>query len=224
MRSGIRFGSRRSWTRRVESTPAVRRAALHPSVETFEARILLSGSTSSLSPSLSSPPTDTALPPVAGPIHAADDVIDTDEGNPVTINVVANDTSGSGINPSTVALTSRPSHGTILIDPSSGAITYNPNVNFSGADKFSYTVRDNAGATSNSATVRVSVRPPTAFVSNPSLTAPIFILPTPILSPVHHNRGSVRLGHVTPTHHITPHRGHLRLGHVQIPRPRPFSL
>jgi hypothetical protein len=95
---------------------------------------------------------------------ANDDFTDTDAGNPVTINVLANDTDPDGpnkLNPSTVTLASTPGHGSATVN-ADGTITYTPVDGFSGSDFFTYTVKDVNNATSNPARVNVVVNRPTA--------------------------------------------------------------
>jgi hypothetical protein len=97
---------------------------------------------------------------------ANDDGATTGEGLPVSINVIANDTDGDGaIDPASVTITSGPSNGGA--DPESdGTVTYTPDAGFAGTDTFTYTVVDDGGATSNEATVTVTVtagnQPPVA--------------------------------------------------------------
>ena len=92
-------------------------------------------------------------PPVAN-----DDTATTDEGNSVTINVIANDTDADGtINPTTVAIVSGPSNGSVSVNLVSGEVTYIPDANYNGTDSFTYRVRDDDGAQSNVATVTVTV-------------------------------------------------------------------
>jgi hypothetical protein len=101
---------------------------------------------------------------------ANDDFIDTDAGNPVTIDVLANDTDPDGSNrldPSTVSVVVPPAHGTAAADTTPGdanfgKIVYTPAPGFSGTDTFSYTVKDVANAVSNPATVTVVVNRPQA--------------------------------------------------------------
>jgi hypothetical protein len=99
-------------------------------------------------------------PPVANPDSAA-----TPSGNnaSVVINVVANDTDVDGnatIVPGTVAIVpgSGPARGTVASN-GDGTVTYRRQngPNGSGAWTFRYTVQDVAGATSNEATVTVTV-------------------------------------------------------------------
>ncbi len=77
---------------------------------------------------------------------------------PVTINVLANDSDvGGALNPATVTLITPPSSGTATVNATTGAITYMPGANSIGTVSFSYTVKDNAGAVSNPATVTIAV-------------------------------------------------------------------
>jgi ELWxxDGT repeat protein len=75
----------------------------------------------------------------------------------VTINVVANDTDSDGaINPASVQIASQPAHGSVSVSPS-GSVVYTPNAGYAGSDSFTYTDSDNQGATSNAATVTITV-------------------------------------------------------------------
>lgn len=87
---------------------------------------------------------------------AANDSATTDEDNSVEINVVSNDSDSDGtIDADTVTIVSSPSNGSTSI--ASGIVTYSPNTNFNGADSFTYTVNDDKGGTSNTATVSINV-------------------------------------------------------------------
>lgn len=97
---------------------------------------------------------------------AADDeatVVRNTRRNPtahsVAIDVTANDTDADGsIDATTVTISVPPSRGgAVAVDPVTGVVTYMPPARFRGTDVFKYTVNDNAGATSNEATVRVNV-------------------------------------------------------------------
>jgi uncharacterized repeat protein (TIGR02543 family) len=92
-------------------------------------------------------------PPVAN-----DDTATTDEDTPVVIDVTANDTDVDGtIDPTTVSIVSGPANGSASVDPVSGDVTYTPDADYNGSDGFTYTVDDDDGATSNVATVTVTV-------------------------------------------------------------------
>jgi hypothetical protein len=79
----------------------------------------------------------------------------------IPINVLANDTASTGqtLNATSVTVAPAPAHGTATVDSTTGAITYVPASDYSGADSFQYGVQDNLGAQSNSATVTVTIQP-----------------------------------------------------------------
>ncbi len=88
---------------------------------------------------------------------ANDDHNSTDEDTLVWCDVLANDTDPDGsIDPSTVSIAADPSNGSVIVHPN-GTIEYTPNANYSGLDSFAYTVNDTNGATSNIATVHITV-------------------------------------------------------------------
>ncbi len=110
---------------------------------------------------------------IAEPSYAADPVADDDTGETqfdaaVVIDVVANDTDADGIDPTTVAIVSNPENGAV-VNNLNGTVTYAPAAVFSGTDSFTYTVKDTQGATSNEATVTITVQPPpnASPVANP---------------------------------------------------------
>ncbi len=89
---------------------------------------------------------------------ANDDSGETDVNTATVIDVLNNDLDNDGsLEPSTLAIVSNPSNGTLEVDPLTGQVTYTPNLGFIGNDSFGYTVEDNEGATSNEATVSISV-------------------------------------------------------------------
>jgi hypothetical protein len=87
-------------------------------------------------------------------------VNDTDTiqaGQSATIDVLANDTSAGGtLNPSTIQIIASPAHGTAVV--SDGEVVYTPTSGYSGLDTFQYTVQDNLGTTSSTATVSIDVQ------------------------------------------------------------------
>jgi len=89
------------------------------------------------------------------PPVAADDDAETEEGSPVTLDVLANDSDPDG-DVLTVAEVSTPTHGG-AVDNGDGSITYTPAAGFTGEDVFTYIVSDGNGE-SDEATVTVSVR------------------------------------------------------------------
>jgi len=80
-------------------------------------------------------------------------------------NIIANDDDGEGnfgspwIDGTTVVITTGTvtQRGGAVVNNLNGTVSYTPPTNFRGTDTFQYTVRDNAGAISNEATVRVNV-------------------------------------------------------------------
>uniref|UniRef100_UPI0039C6C1AB cadherin-like domain-containing protein n=1 Tax=Calothrix sp. CCY 0018 TaxID=3103864 RepID=UPI0039C6C1AB len=96
--------------------------------------------------------TDDILIPIAN-----NDKVSTNQGQPVIINVLDNDSDADGtINPSAIAISTAPTNGTITINDDN-TITYTPNSNQPGADTFTYTVQDDEGNTSNTATVNIAI-------------------------------------------------------------------
>jgi hypothetical protein len=103
---------------------------------------------------------DTHQPPIAN-----DDNWEATFQQPVTGNVITNDSSPDGL---VVALTQvfTPSHGTITAYAPDGSITYSPASGFSGVASFNYTLTDSLGAF-DTATVWVHVgSPPPVAVSD----------------------------------------------------------
>ena len=90
---------------------------------------------------------------------AVDDTSVTNEEAAILIDILANDTDSDGtIVPATVTIVDGPENGSVERDPGgSGTVTYTPNDDYFGEDTFQYTVQDDGGATSNSATVTVTV-------------------------------------------------------------------
>lgn len=97
---------------------------------------------------------------------AVNDVASTNEDTPVTFSITANDTDADGtINAATVDLdlatagkqsTISTAAGTWTVS-ATGNVTYTPILNFHGTTTISYHVSDNSGATSNTATITVTV-------------------------------------------------------------------
>ena len=88
-------------------------------------------------------------------VDTTDDVVTTDENQPITIdNWAANDNDIPTIGTFT---TTAPTNGRVVIDdngtpndPSDDVLTYTPNLDFSGTDSFDYTVCDTVGNCSTS--------------------------------------------------------------------------
>lgn len=96
--------------------------------------------------------------PVNDVPNAANDAVSMDEETTIEIDVLANDTDlDDVIVPATVTIVTSPVNGTASVDPVTGRITYIPDANFSGTNTIRYTVNDQSGGTSNTATVTVTV-------------------------------------------------------------------
>jgi hypothetical protein len=106
---------------------------------------------------------------------AIDDSIDTDEDIPVSVNVLANDTTVVDL-PVTVTILSGPSHGSVVPPsavaatfPPTASFTYTPALNWNGIDSFNYQACD-ADPECDTATVTITVYsvpdPPTAVADS----------------------------------------------------------
>jgi VCBS repeat-containing protein len=74
------------------------------------------------------------------------------------LDIAFNDTDDSSIVTSTITIVDQPANGTLL-NNSNGTVDYTPNADFLGTDTFTYTIDDADGATSNTATVTITVDP-----------------------------------------------------------------
>ena len=95
----------------------------------------------------------------AAPV-ANNDNTSTNEDTAVTIDVLANDTDIDGnqtIDKASVLVQSGPANGSLSQNFTTGEVTYTPNNNFTGSDSFTYTIKDNSLAESNTATVSINV-------------------------------------------------------------------
>ena len=109
--------------------------------------------------------------PVNDPPNAVDDSATTRQGRAVTISVLANDTDVEG-DSLTIDSVDNPQHGTAVI--AGNAVTYTPDADFSGTDRFDYRARD-ASDDSERARVTVVVTPnaaPTATITGGNRTIP----------------------------------------------------
>ncbi|MCP5195658.1 MAG: tandem-95 repeat protein [Gammaproteobacteria bacterium] len=97
------------------------------------------------------------------PIAALDDTATTAAGTSTSVNVLTNDT-GTGL---VITAVGTPAHGSAVL--SGSAITYTPNINFSGSDTFTYRITDRFGQT-DAATVTVTVNPPGLNAVNDAAT------------------------------------------------------
>jgi bacillopeptidase F len=102
-----------------------------------------------------------ATPPDNTPPSAADDnaTIAKGAGNSVPIRLTANDTDPDGtIDPNSIVIVSQPNQASVrLHNDGSGYVTFTLDNKSGKSRSFSYTVQDDQGATSNTATVNVTV-------------------------------------------------------------------
>ena len=90
---------------------------------------------------------------------AQDDSDTVGEGGQTTTDVLANDSDGDGnLEPSTVQVRAQPSNGTVTVE-SDGQVTYAHDGSETTEDSYTYTVDDDQGATSNEATVSLTINP-----------------------------------------------------------------
>jgi hypothetical protein len=102
-------------------------------------------------------------PPVANPASAT-----TPQGQPVVLNVLANDSDPQGT-ALTLAGVTQPANGTATVNADS-TITYTPDPGFAGTDSFAYTILDADGLAAR-ATVTVTVpAPPTVLIIDGPVT------------------------------------------------------
>ena len=85
---------------------------------------------------------------------ANDDTASTDSGEPVTIDVLANDSPNA--DPDCVTLIGDPAHGTATVNPD-GTVSYQPDLGFVGTDCFPYRVCDSLGVEADEAEICVEV-------------------------------------------------------------------
>ncbi|MEM9215757.1 MAG: tandem-95 repeat protein [Cyanobacteria bacterium P01_F01_bin.150] len=91
---------------------------------------------------------------------ANDDTVVAETTQAITVDVLSNDGDSDGtLNASSVAVINGPNQGTATVN-SDGTITYTHAGTEPGADSFTYTVDDNDGATSDPATVNISIENP----------------------------------------------------------------
>ena len=101
--------------------------------------------------------------------QAINDLAIYQDGGTVIIDVLANDLSNNSIDPATVVIKTDVMHGTTIVNPTTGVVTYTHDGMGSSNDEFTYTVEDDMGNESNIATVSLSLSgPPTVLITSPS--------------------------------------------------------
>lgn len=106
---------------------------------------------------------DKYLGPASSPLpEVGDDHRSVAIGGMVEIDVLANDSSADGVDPSSVQIVTPPAYGSLIdIDPVSGEVEYLHGGGTALQDSFTYTVTDGLGQTSPEATVHLTVVPST---------------------------------------------------------------
>lgn len=94
-------------------------------------------------------------PPANNAPVAMDDEAETDAGESVVINILANDREADG-DRLTITNATDGNNGTVAVAADGASVTYTPNADFAGEDQFMYTVSDGQGGT-DTATVMVDV-------------------------------------------------------------------
>ncbi|TMO56707.1 Ig-like domain-containing protein [Pseudoalteromonas phenolica] len=115
--------------------------------------------------------TSTVFIDVTGPNKspiATNDSAETQQDTPIEISILGNDTDIDGtIDLNTVKLVTEPLNGTATFSVELSKIIYIPNSDFHGTDVLTYSFKDNEGASSNEATVTITVsrinKPPIAM-------------------------------------------------------------
>lgn len=96
--------------------------------------------------------------PSSTPPNADNDAATVGRSLAVKIDVLANDEDADGsLDPTTVSVVTPPVKGAVSIDPTTGVITYTHGGADRSPDSFTYTVEDNTGIESNTATVSITV-------------------------------------------------------------------
>jgi PKD repeat protein/glucose/arabinose dehydrogenase len=92
------------------------------------------------------------------PPLAANDSATAMQGQSVQVPALSNDSDPNGtLNPATAVIIHVPARGSVSVNPATGVMTYTNNGQSAQDDSFTYTVNDNAGGTSNLATVTIDV-------------------------------------------------------------------
>ncbi len=86
---------------------------------------------------------------------SSDQNLTTPEDTPLPGQVVATDVDGDTLS---YSVSSTATHGTVTLNPATGAFVYTPGANYSGSDKFVVTISDGQGGTTTS-TINIGVTP-----------------------------------------------------------------
>jgi hypothetical protein len=90
---------------------------------------------------------------------AVNDTFTVNEGASATLTVAANDTDAEGqLNLKSITIIQQPTNGTVTVD-ANGVLTFTHNGSETTASTFTYTIADQQGSVSNTATVNVTITP-----------------------------------------------------------------
>jgi hypothetical protein len=154
-----------------------------------------------------------SAPQLIAPI-ASNDVQPTDGATPLVLQSLGyfSVVDGATLVPSSVTITTKPTHGNAVMDPSTGNITYTAFAGFAGTDTVGFTVTDSNGLTSQPAYVNEVVTLPVAnpvtagteagqpvtidvLATDASVAAPLD--PTSVQVPTNPSHGSVSINGTT---------------------------
>lgn len=89
---------------------------------------------------------------------AVNDVVGTRKNAGLSIAVLANDSDPDGsLNPESIRINIKPNKGGTAKSDAIGTVTYQPKLNFTGTERFAYSVKDDSGKLSKRAVVTVTV-------------------------------------------------------------------
>ncbi len=89
---------------------------------------------------------------------AVDDFAEMQMNTVLVLDLLANDSDPDGtLDPASMEIDANLKKGNILVNNLDGTVTFTPRKNFRGSESFTYTVKDDQGAVSNSALVRINV-------------------------------------------------------------------
>ena len=90
--------------------------------------------------------------------NASSDTIAATAGSAISAAVLDNDADFDGaLNAGSVSIVTQPSHGTAVVNATTGAITFTANSTYNGSDELTYRVSDTQGNISNVATLSIQV-------------------------------------------------------------------
>jgi large repetitive protein len=111
---------------------------------------------------LTSPPATVVVTVANAAPHATDDTATTAVGQPVTVNVLANDTDPNPAQALSLTGAGPAAHGAVTVN-AGGTVTYAPTATYRGADAFDYTISDGAGGSDTGhVTINVADHAPVA--------------------------------------------------------------